>query len=350
MNAPMGSLDVDVNRATWQQLRTEHGKRFATYPKLLRRRFAAGSLACIGAVVALTSGQREAFVAQPRLRAAGHHVIADGSRSRSLHQLSARGGGDGSADSAVALVADTWQEEATKSWASDADGTIPGVMPDLTPVGREYDHLARIYFDADSKPLAPSGPKPWKQFAESEAWVPGKEEEDADWNDQDQRNEDFVAMVEFLANDSYSHVTAIDMGCGDGYMARRMLKSEHFSRVVAFDVDWRMLEFARTTAEQRGLGPDQGFFLARGDAQEMPFREGTIDAAWWGMGLHKVQDAGEALRSVASALRPGGRLLATTQSGAFSAEDLEQKAKDAGFSEVQVSKPRVTAFVLKATK
>merc|ERR1719492_666932 len=100
-------------------------------------------------------------------------------------------------------------------------------------------------------------------------------------------------------------------------------------------------------AEESGVGPSDGLCLLRADAQELPFREGQADFAWWGMGMHKVQDARAALVAIATALRPGGRLVATTIFSILAGPDaIERKAREAGFSEVKVEQPRESEIVL----
>jgi len=49
--------------------------------------------------------------------------------------------------------------------------------------------------------------------------------------------------------------------------------------------------------------------LARADAEQLPMREGTFDAATMAFGIRNVQDPGRALGEVRRALRPGGRLV-----------------------------------------
>eukprot|EP00930_Biecheleria_cincta_P048419 TRINITY_DN33735_c0_g1_i1.p1 TRINITY_DN33735_c0_g1~~TRINITY_DN33735_c0_g1_i1.p1 ORF type:complete len:165 (-),score=42.50 TRINITY_DN33735_c0_g1_i1:35-463(-) len=142
----------------------------------------------------------------------------------------------------------------------------------------------------------------------------------------------------------------MDMGCGDGFMANKLALSGCFERVMAFDVDWYELELARKSAEKMGLGPDRGFYLFRADVQYLPFQEGSIDFAWWGMGLHMVQDAGVSLAAVHAALRPGGKLLATTIAAGRKIEDLTALAEQAGFAEVRVEQPRPTLLVLRCVK
>lgn len=255
----------------------------------------------------------------------------------------ARGGG--AVGSASGLLADCWREEAERCWAPGEDGAAPGFLADMVPAGQEYDPLTRIYIKTDKKP-EPQEPRPWRRLegeAAAQAVVPG-----------DERAEDFAEALRFFGREGAEAGGAVlDVGCGEAYMARRMAQSGRFDSVFAFDVDWRQLEAARTAAEEDRLSPEKGLFLLRADAQELPFRDGLVDFAWWGMGMHKVKDAGAALKAVSAALRPGGRLMATTIPSSLPGrrpEDVESKAREAGFSEVTVLQPRPTEIVLQAVK
>lgn len=244
------------------------------------------------------------------------------------------------------LLADCWQEEAARCWAPGEDGIAAGFIGDMVPSGREYDPLTRTYANTDKKP-EPQDARPWQRF---EGGAPDVAEAG------DQRAEDFASAMRFFGKEgreASAGGVVVDVGCGEGYMARRFTRSGRFDAVFAFDVDWRQLEAARTAAEEDRLSPEKGFFLLRADAQALPFRDGVVDFAWWGMGMHKVQDAGATLKAVAAALRPGGRLVATTIASILPGrkpEDVERKAHEAGFSEVTVEQPRDTEIVLRAVK
>lgn len=142
----------------------------------------------------------------------------------------------------------------------------------------------------------------------------------------------------------------LDLGCGDGLMARRFAQSGRFRRVFALDLSRGRLEAARRAAEEERLTPEDGLLLARADALELPLRRGAVDFVWWGLGPHVVRDLPAALRSVFGVLRPGGRLLATTLSEAFMPEELARMATEAGFSELGLRVPRYSVYALQAVR
>lgn len=278
----------------------------------------------------------------------------------SVHRQQAKGGAAGLAgrvartvvvSDALALFTGNWQEEAKRCWSAGNDGLIPGWIADMVPPGREYDPLTRTYVTTD-KTSQPKEPRPW-QRRRTEVRVASKVTNDA----HDQREEDVSKAMDFFGKAGESPCPAggivVDIGCGLGYVAQRLAESEAFDLVFALDVDWRQLEAARIAAEDAGIGPDQGLLLLRADGQELPFCDNSLDFAWWGMGLHKVQDAGTALRSVARVLRPGGLLLATTIASPLPGrrpEDLQRKALEAGYAEAVVEQPRASELVLRAKR
>jgi len=248
----------------------------------------------------------------------------------------------------VPLLEERWRGVAEENWAPGADGQSPGRLIDMTPPGVEYDVLTRTYMTTETKPVG-NDPRPWQRI-EGEPLGPMPEDP------QDLREEDWTKIVDFFQKDGDEPApggTIVDVGCGTGFMASRLARSRLFDRVFAFDVDWRALEAARSVAEQANLSPEAGLFMLRGDVQEVPFQAGQIDFAWWGMGLHRVRDQQKALTSLATALRPGGRLLATTVASVAAGrtkEDIVEKALEAGFTEATVEQPRMSEFVLRAVK
>lgn len=95
----------------------------------------------------------------------------------------------------------------------------------------------------------------------------------------------------------------LEIGPGPGEVSERMQR-ELGVEVVAIDVSERMVELARS----------RGVDARVGDAQELPFADGEFDlvvAAWV---LFHYADLDRGLVEIERVLRPGGRLVAVTNS------------------------------------
>jgi SAM-dependent methyltransferase len=93
------------------------------------------------------------------------------------------------------------------------------------------------------------------------------------------------------------------VGCGWGELAEWIAR-ETGAEVVAIDLSPRMVELAL----------DRGIDASVADVQDLPFANGTFDlvvAAWM---LYHVPDLDRGLAEVARVLRPGGTLVAATNS------------------------------------
>jgi SAM-dependent methyltransferase len=95
----------------------------------------------------------------------------------------------------------------------------------------------------------------------------------------------------------------LEVGCGWGELAE-WIGRDTGAEVVAVDLSPRMVELAR----------ERGVDARIADVQELPFADGEFDlvvAAWM---LYHVPDIDLALAEIARVLRPGGRLVAITNS------------------------------------
>lgn len=113
----------------------------------------------------------------------------------------------------------------------------------------------------------------------------------------DPRDEVFVAVAEHRPR----HV--LEVGSGPGELAER-IAVELGSEVTAIDVSPRMVELSR------GRGVDARV----GDVQDLPFADGRFDcvvAAWM---LYHVPNLDRGLTEIARVLKPGGFLVAVTNS------------------------------------
>ena len=97
--------------------------------------------------------------------------------------------------------------------------------------------------------------------------------------------------------------SCLEVGCGPGQMAARIAE-ELRVELVAIDISPRMVELAR------GRGVDARL----GDVQELPFADGSFDCAVAAWMLYHVPDLDRGLGELARVLRPGGRLVASTNS------------------------------------
>jgi SAM-dependent methyltransferase len=96
----------------------------------------------------------------------------------------------------------------------------------------------------------------------------------------------------------------LEVGCGRGEHAERIAR-ELGAEVVAVDQSERMVELTRA----------RGVDARVGDVQDLPFPDGSFDCALAAWMLYHVPDLDRGLAELARVLRPGGRLVAVTNSG-----------------------------------
>ena len=95
----------------------------------------------------------------------------------------------------------------------------------------------------------------------------------------------------------------LEVGCGRGELAER-IAGELGSEVVGLDQSERMVALTRA----------RGVEALVGDVQELTFPDASFDAAVAAWMLYHVPDLDRALAELARVLRPGGRLVAVTNS------------------------------------
>jgi len=102
----------------------------------------------------------------------------------------------------------------------------------------------------------------------------------------------------------------LEVGCGWGELAARVA-AETGAAMVAVDVSPRMVELAR----------ERGVDARLGDVQALGFGDGEFDCALAAWMLYHVPDLDRGIAELARVLRPGGRLVAITNS-AFHLQEL----------------------------
>jgi trans-aconitate 2-methyltransferase len=102
----------------------------------------------------------------------------------------------------------------------------------------------------------------------------------------------------------------LDIGCGTGRLTEELARRVPAGRVVGVDRSPAMLETA--AAWLREHAPQTGLVLADGAA--LPFQR-RFDAIFSGATFHWIHDHAALFRSIVTALRPGGRLVAQCGGG-----------------------------------
>jgi SAM-dependent methyltransferase len=95
----------------------------------------------------------------------------------------------------------------------------------------------------------------------------------------------------------------LEVGCGWGELALK-LGTELDADVVAIDLSPHMVKLARA----------EGVVADVADVQDLPYADGAFDVAVAAWMLYHVPDRDRAVSELARVLRPGGRLVATTNS------------------------------------
>jgi SAM-dependent methyltransferase len=98
----------------------------------------------------------------------------------------------------------------------------------------------------------------------------------------------------------------LDVGCGAGLTTREAARAAAPGRVVGIDISPHMLELARKATAAEGIA---NVVYQLGDAQTHQFAPGAFDVAISRFGTMFFGDPAAAFANIATALRPGARLV-----------------------------------------
>ena len=110
--------------------------------------------------------------------------------------------------------------------------------------------------------------------------------------------------VEALRLDGTARV--LDLATGTADLALQVARVHTGVSVVGLDPSPKMLEVGRLKVARAGLA--DRISLVEGDAQALPFPDGTFDGVCMAFGIRNVPDRARALREVARVTRAGGRI------------------------------------------
>jgi demethylmenaquinone methyltransferase/2-methoxy-6-polyprenyl-1,4-benzoquinol methylase len=99
----------------------------------------------------------------------------------------------------------------------------------------------------------------------------------------------------------------LDLATGTGDLAIDIARMHPDARVVGLDPSPQMLAVAAAKLARHALS--DRVTLVRGDAQQLAFATGEMDAATIAFGIRNVPDRPAALREMARVVRPGGRVV-----------------------------------------
>lgn len=129
----------------------------------------------------------------------------------------------------------------------------------------------------------------------------------------DFQNEVSDEIADVIEMERVAGGAALDIGCGAGRLTARLAQSGAFSTIVAIDLSGGMARQARLACKNYS-----GVYIIQADAERMPVKENSIDLAVSSLAFQWMDDLPGVFRTIAAALKPGGRLIgATLGSGTF---------------------------------
>jgi ubiquinone/menaquinone biosynthesis C-methylase UbiE/biotin operon repressor len=125
-----------------------------------------------------------------------------------------------------------------------------------------------------------------------------------------------------------------DLGAGEGTFSQ--LLARRSKKVIAVDNSEKMVEYGRELARKHGV---KNLEYRKGDLEEVPIRDATVDLAFFSQALHHAQHPDRAVAEASRILKPGGRIVVLDLLR-HSHEEARELYADLwlGFTEVEVTR------------
>jgi ubiquinone/menaquinone biosynthesis C-methylase UbiE/biotin operon repressor len=125
-----------------------------------------------------------------------------------------------------------------------------------------------------------------------------------------------------------------DLGAGEGTFSQ--LLARRSKKVIAVDNSEKMVEYGRELARKHGV---KNLEYRKGDLEEVPIRDATVDLAFFSQALHHAQHPERAVAEAWRILKPGGRIVVLDLLR-HSYEEARELYADLwlGFTEVEVTR------------
>jgi ubiquinone/menaquinone biosynthesis C-methylase UbiE/DNA-binding MarR family transcriptional regulator len=95
-----------------------------------------------------------------------------------------------------------------------------------------------------------------------------------------------------------------DLGAGEGTFSQLLARRSR--KVIAVDNSDKMVEYGRALARKHGV---KNLEYRKGDLEEVPIRDATVDLAFFSQALHHAQHPERAVAEALRILKPGGRIV-----------------------------------------
>lgn len=105
----------------------------------------------------------------------------------------------------------------------------------------------------------------------------------------------------------------MDLSCGTGIMARKLVKNRFYQLIIALDYSEAMLKMLIEQLDPETIASTfENLAIVRGDAESVPLISNSVDAIYAGAAMHCWSNPQKGVAEIYRVLRPGGKIFATT--------------------------------------